>query len=106
MKGQSMVRGCLETAETGRTRKIGTTWSATQVGLRPVKAGLGGHDAGASGDDEGVEDTSAPISKRGRTALSGHPTFSGFGRVENESDTVRQTNLNESIELRHVIIVG
>ena len=23
-----------------------TTWPATQVGLRPVKAGLGGHDAG------------------------------------------------------------
>ena len=26
-----------------------TTRLATQVGLRPVKAGLGGHDAGASG---------------------------------------------------------
>ena len=43
-----------------------TTWSATQVGLRRVKAGLGGHDAGVWGVEEGVENTSSPISKRGR----------------------------------------
>ena len=35
-----------------------TTGPATQVGLRPVKSGLGGHDDGASVVDEGVEDTS------------------------------------------------
>mgnify|MGYP004601358651 CR=1 FL=1 len=35
-----------------------TTWSATQVGLRPVESGLGGHDDGASGVDDGVKKTS------------------------------------------------
>ena len=42
-----------------------TTWPATQVCPRAVKAGLGGHDAGASGVDEGVETASLPLSKRG-----------------------------------------
>ena len=78
-KGQMMVGGGLETAETGRTRKMGTTWSATQVGLRPVKAGLGGHDDGVSGVDEGVEKASIPLWKRGRVAWSGHSTISDFG---------------------------
>ena len=31
------------------------TWPATQVGLRPVKAGLGCHEAGVFGVDDGVE---------------------------------------------------
>ena len=61
----------------------GTTWPATQVGLRRVKAGLGGHDAGVWGVDEGVEKTSLPISKRGRPARSDYPTFSEFAGVEN-----------------------
>ena len=56
----------------------GTTWPATQVGPRTVKAGLGGHDDGASGVDDGVETTSIPLSKRGRSALSDCPTFSDF----------------------------
>ena len=59
----------------------GATWPATQVGLRPVKAGLGGHDDGASGVDDGVEKSSIRISKRGRTAMSEYPTFSGFWAV-------------------------
>ena len=33
--------------------KNDTTWSATQVGLRPVKAGLGGHDDGVWGSTRG-----------------------------------------------------
>ena len=33
--------------------KNGTTWAATQVGLRPVEAGLGGHDAGVWGSTPG-----------------------------------------------------
>ena len=78
VKGQMMVGGGLETAETERTRKMGTTWSATQVGLRGVKSGLGGHDAGVSGGDAGVKNTSIPITKRGRMAMSNHPTFSDF----------------------------
>ena len=87
-KGQMMVGGCLETAGTERTRKMGATWSATQVGLRPVKSGLGGHDAGVSGGDEGVEDTSIPILKPGRTGMSDHPTFSGFRRIGTENHSV------------------
>ena len=34
-----------------------TTWSATQVGPRPVESGLGSHEEGVFGDDEGVEKT-------------------------------------------------
>ena len=40
------------------------TLPATQVGPRTVEAGLGGHDDGASGVDEGVENASLPLSKR------------------------------------------
>ena len=105
MKGELIVGGCLETAETERTRKMGTTWSATQVGLRPVKAGLGGHDDGVSGGDAGVEDTSIPLRKRGRMALSEYPTFSDFRRVENENDTEKQNNLNMTCQFLRVLIV-
>ena len=38
--------------------KIDTTWPATQVGLRPVKSGLGGHDDGVWGVDDGVKNSS------------------------------------------------
>ena len=55
-----------------------TTRPATQVGLRTVEAGLGGHDAGASGVEEGVESASLPLSKRGRLTMSDRPTFSVF----------------------------
>ena len=92
-----MVGGGLETAETERTRKMGATWSATQVGLRPVKAGLGGHDDGVSGDDEGVEKASIPLRKRGRMAWSDHPTFSDFRRFENENDTARQNHIDKMV---------
>ena len=64
--------------------KIDTTWSATQVGLRPVKSGLGGHDDGVWGVDDGVKNSSLPLRKRGRTAGSGCATFSGFTGVEND----------------------
>mgnify|MGYP004515547455 CR=1 FL=1 len=37
-----------------------TTRPATQVGPRPVKAGLGGHEEGVSGVDDGVETASLP----------------------------------------------
>ena len=47
-----------------------TTWPATQVSLGTVKAGLGGHEAGVFGVDEGVENTLIPIRKLWRTALS------------------------------------
>ena len=91
-----MVGGGLETAETEQTRKMGTTWSATQVGLRRVKAGLGGHDDGVSGVDEGVEETSIPISKRGRMTWSEYTTFSDFWAVESETDNAKQNHYEET----------
>ena len=39
----------------------------TQVGPRPVEAGLGGQDDGVWGVYDGVENTSLPLWKRGRT---------------------------------------
>ena len=48
------------------------------VVLRGVKSGLGGHDAGASVVDEGVENASLQLSEWRRLALSESPTFSGF----------------------------
>ena len=51
---------------------------ATQVGPRGVEAGLGGHDAGASGDDEGVEKILIPIRNRGQMVLTESPTFRDF----------------------------
>ena len=47
-----------------------TTRPATQVGLRTVEAGLGGHDDGVLGVDEGVENASLPLSKRRRLTMS------------------------------------
>ena len=41
--------------------KIDTTWPATQVGPRPVKAGLGGNDDGVWVVVEWVENTSLPL---------------------------------------------
>ena len=41
--------------------KIDTTWPATQVGLRPVKSGLGGHEAGLFVVDDGVTNPSPLI---------------------------------------------
>ena len=97
MKGELMVGGGLETADTERTRKMGTTWSATQVGLRRVESGLGGHDAGVSGGDAGVKNTSIPISKRGRMALSDNPTFSDFVVVGSENDSARQNTIDKTV---------
>ena len=42
-----------------------TTWPATQVGPRTVKAGLGGHDDGASGGRRGCRKRIAPVIKTG-----------------------------------------
>ena len=54
------------------------TWPATQVCPRRVGAGLGSHEEGVIGVDEGVESASLPLWKRGRNAMSECPTFSGF----------------------------
>ena len=68
----------------GWRREIDTTWSVTQVGLRPVESGLGGHEEGVRGVDEGVENASPPFRKRGGTALSECATFSDFTGVPND----------------------
>ena len=65
-------------------RQNDTTWSATQVGLRPVKSGLRGHEAGVSGVDEGDEKASVSLWKRGRIAKSERVTFSDFSGVAYE----------------------
>ena len=58
-----------------------TTCPATQLGPRPVESGLGGHDDGVWGVDDGVENSSFQLRKRGRTAVSVCATFSDFTRV-------------------------
>ena len=70
--------------------KNDTTWSATQVGPRTVKGGLGGHDDGVCGVDEGVEDASLPLRKRGGMVRSDRPDFSGFTGASNESCSEKQ----------------
>ena len=67
-----------------------TTWSATQVGLRRVGSGLGGHDEGVFGVDNWVEDATLPLRKRGRTARSDVPAFSDLRGVENEVCSEKQ----------------
>ena len=64
--------------------KTDTTWSATQVGLRPVESGLGGHEEGVRGVDDGVANASSPMWKRERTTTSECPTFSDFTWVAND----------------------
>ena len=48
------------------------------------------------GDDQGVENASLPLSKRGRPARSDLPTFSGFAGIYNDLGSVRRNDLNES----------
>ena len=62
----------------------GATWPATQVGMRPVEAGLGGHDDGAWGVDDGVKRTSTQLWKRCRLAWSDCATFGVFVVADRE----------------------
>ena len=55
-----------------------TTRPATQVCRRLVESGLGGHEEGVFGDDEGVKKTSIPLRKRGRMAWFVCVTHSDF----------------------------
>ena len=61
-----------------------TTWPATQVLMRPIKSGLGGHDDGVSGVDDGVDKTSLPLRKRGRRSGSVGATLSDFRGIANQ----------------------
>ena len=91
--GMGYVKG-----RTTRKAKSDTTWLATQVGPRTVKAGLGGHEAGVFGVDEGTTNPSTPLLKRERMALSVCAAFSDFIGVEIKmtvkNETVRQDIVN------------
>ena len=63
---------------------------------RTVKAGLGGHEAGVLGDDDGVKNASLPLRKRGRTTLLVCATFSGFAGVENQNDGENENGQNKT----------
>ena len=70
--------------KTKNEQERGATRPATQVGLRPVEAGLGGNDDGAWGVDEGVENTSTQLWKRRRSAWSDCAAFSVFVEADSE----------------------
>ena len=72
-----------------------TTWPATQVGLRTVKSGLGGHDDGASGDDEGSKSNRYRY-RNGDEGVSDSATFSGFVGADNHFVSENQSCLNET----------
>ena len=71
---------------------LDTTRSAPQVGPRPSESGLGGHEAGVSGVDEGVEKSSLPTLKGGRMALFVCTTFSDFLGVGNDVSDEKRNN--------------
>ena len=82
-----------------------TTWSATQVGLRLVKSGLGGHEDGVGGVDDGVENSSPPLWKRGRLAWSVGVTFSDFRGVDNEILSESRNGNDTPIGFEHLVRV-
>ena len=73
--------------------EIDTTWSATQVGLRPVETGLGGQEEGVIGVDDGVENASPPKWKRVRTTMSECAAFSDFTGVATDVVNEKRNNL-------------
>ncbi len=83
---------------------MGTTWSATQLGPRPVKPGLGGHDDGVWGVDDGVENTSHLLWKRMRTAVSECATFSDFTDVETDLVNENREYKNISRQSRNALL--
>ena len=62
-----------------------TTRPETEVGPRPIKAGLGDQESGVSGGRRGVKNGSIWSSKRGLLAVSDCPTFSDFGGADSEN---------------------
>ena len=71
---------------------IDMTWSATQVGLTPVKSGLGGHEEGVREVDEGVQNASPPSWKRMRTVMSECTTFSDLTEAASDVDDQKPDN--------------
>ena len=74
-----------------------TTRPETEVGPRPIKAGLGDQESGVSRVDEGSKNASISISKWGRSAVSDRATFSGFDGSDNENVSDKQNSLKASI---------
>ena len=64
-----------------------TTRAAIHVGPRRAEGCLGGNDDGAGGVDEGVENISIPLRKRGRLASSEMGTFNGFTVFSGKEDS-------------------
>ena len=62
-----------------------TTRPETEVGLRPIKGGLGDQESGVSGGWRGVKKSSLQLSKWGRLAVSDCATISEFVGVDNEN---------------------
>ena len=73
------------------------TWPATQVCRRTVEGCLGGHDDGASVDDDSAENASLLFRKQGRPASSALGTFSRFNTFQNKGSFLPE---NQS---RHLI---
>ena len=69
-----------------------TTRCATQVCLRRVESGLGGHDDGVCGVDEELGNTSLSSRKLGGMVRSDGPAFSGFTGASNESCSEKQNH--------------
>ena len=84
------------------------TWPATQVSPRRVKAGLGGHEDGVFGVDDGFEKTSLPLGKRRRTVLLESVTSSVFMGIESDFAGEIRNDLNNSHQqpLLHLILAG
>ena len=76
---------------------LDTTFPATQVSPRPVKSGLGGHEAGVSGVDEGITNPSFPTMKGGRMALFVCTTFSDFLGVGNDVFDEKRNHCQDAV---------
>ena len=64
---------------------------------RPVKSGLGSHEKGVWGVDDGVENASIPLWKRVRLAWSDCATFSDFRGVDSENASENRRCKNDRV---------
>ena len=74
--------GCVKGRTSGRAKKHDMAGDPSL--LRTVESGLGGHEAGVLGVDEGVENTSIPLLKWMRMGMFVCMTFSDFWSDEND----------------------
>ena len=83
--------------------KNGPTWTTTEVGLRPVESGLGGHEEGVIRVDAGVKNSSLLLWKWGRTAGSEGATLRCFTGVENDGISGNCEDKNVFSQTRYVL---